>query len=201
MNTLKKKLSCRIARRADQQGARPLAWNQAGVEKSVTGTTSSHNDLEGNLTENFSQQGPPDAENQSRTTKKASRQRWTREEYIQVMIAVYEAKLTPTEGSNTEQTYKLWREKNLDNRPAINANKLANIRRDIAKNKRLEDITLQQLQNNIRDKIEKQNTDKSSNSMNNDSETTEMENVIMVNDAPSTENLDQVNIDESFTSD
>jgi len=33
--------SCRIGRRADNQGPRPLARNQAEVEKSATGTDSS----------------------------------------------------------------------------------------------------------------------------------------------------------------
>ena len=37
----------------------------------------------------------------------------------------------PMEGSNTEQTYRLWREKQPESRPTIYGNKLANVRRDI----------------------------------------------------------------------
>ena len=55
MDNLKNSLSCRIARRADEQGARPPTSNQAGVEKSITGTSLPNNDLAGNLTKTFSQ--------------------------------------------------------------------------------------------------------------------------------------------------
>ena len=47
------------------------------------------------------------------------------------------------------------REKYPESRPTIDGNKLANVRRDIIKNKRLEDTVLQQLQNDIRKKAEK----------------------------------------------
>ena len=60
MDKLKNSLSCRIARRVDEQGARPPTRNQAGIEKSNTGTTLPNNDLAGNLTETFSQKGHPD---------------------------------------------------------------------------------------------------------------------------------------------
>ena len=119
------------------KGARPPTRNQAGVEKSITGTALPNNYLAGNLTETFSQKGPPDTKSLSRSKQKTLRQRWTREEYIQVMTAFYEAKFSPAEGSNTEQTYKLWREKHPEIRPAMDANKLANVRHDIIKNKRL----------------------------------------------------------------
>ena len=76
----------------DEQGAHPPTRNQAGVEKSITGTTLPSNDLAGNLTETFSQKGPPDTKSLSRSKQKTIRQRWTREEYIQVMTAFYEAK-------------------------------------------------------------------------------------------------------------
>ena len=197
MNNSKKSLSCRIARRADQQGARPPTRNQAGVEKSTTGTTSPNNDLAGNLTENFSQQGPPDTEDTSRNNEKASRQKWTREEYIQVMTAFYEAELTPVEGSNTEQTYKLWREKHPESRPAMDANKLANVRRDIIRKKRLEDTTLQQLQNAIIEEVERQNIDNNSN----DVEETEMQHETIVNEAPNTETLGRTNTNDSAPTD
>ena len=197
MNNSNKSLSCRIARRADQQGARPPTRNQAGVEKSTTGTTSPNNYLAGNLTENFSQQGPPDAEDTSRSNKKASRQQWTREEYIQVTTAFHEAKLTPVE-AQIQSRHINYGERNTrkaDQRWMLY--KLANVRRDIIKKKRLEDTTLQQLQNDIRETIERQNIENSSN----DVEETEMQHETNVNDAPNTETLGRTNTNDSAPND
>ena len=200
MDKLKNSLSCRIARRADEQGARPPTRNQAGVEKSITGTTLPNNDLAGNLTETFSQKGPPDTKSLSRSKQKTIRQRWTREEYIQVMTAFYEAKFSPAEGSNTEQTYKLWREKHPEIRPAMDGNKLANVRRDIVKNKRLEDTTLQQIQNDIREKIEIQNVDNSCSATNDGTEESEILHETTVISQPDIETSDQTNTIDSASS-
>ena len=41
---------------------------------------------------------------------------------------------------------KLWREKNLNNRQYVDANKLANVRRQIVRDKRLTDIELLQIE-------------------------------------------------------
>ena len=112
----------------------------------------------------------------SRNTKKISRQIGTKEEYIQVMTAFYEAKFMPIVGSNTGQTHRLWRENQPKSRPMIDANKLANVRRDIIKNKRLEEAVLQQLQNNIREKAEKHHISCSSNIADDDIQDFEMPN-------------------------
>ena len=56
------------------------------------------------------------------------------------MEAYYYAKYHPSDESNTKQTYKIWREKKLNNRQYIDANKLANVRRQIVRDKRLTDI-------------------------------------------------------------
>ena len=60
------------------------------------------------------------------------------------------------------------REKYPESRPTIDGNKLANVRRDIIKNKRLEDTVLQQLQNDIRKKAEKRHIISGSSTVNDD---------------------------------
>ena len=79
----------------------------------------------------------------------------------------------------------------------MDANKLANVRRDIIRRKRLEDTTLQQLQNAIREKIERQNIDNNSN----DVEETEMQHETIVNEAPNTETLCRTNTNDSAPND
>ena len=69
-----------------------------------------------------------------------------REEYREIMKAHYYAKYHTSYESNTKQTYKIWREKNLNNRQYIDANKLANVRRQIVRDKRLTDIELSQIE-------------------------------------------------------
>ena len=52
--------------------------------------------------------------------------------------------------SVTNEAYHLWRQKNTNTRPNLDAVKLLNVRRDIVKNKRLTDVEI----NNIRAKIQ-----------------------------------------------
>ena len=53
-----------------------------------------------------------------------------------VMRAYYEAKHHPKGKSCTKEAYSICRNENKNIRPSIDANKLANVRRDILKNKR-----------------------------------------------------------------
>ena len=69
------------------------------------------------------------------------------------MTAYYQAVLEPSDQNNTKYTYQLWREMNTDVRPNIDANKLANVRRDIVKNKRLSDSELEAIKSRIRANI------------------------------------------------
>ena len=62
------------------------------------------------------------------------------------MEAYYYAKYHPSDESNTKQTNKIWKEKNLNSRQYIDANKLANVRRQIVRDKRLADIELSQIE-------------------------------------------------------
>ena len=153
MNTRNRK-SCRIARRADEQGARPLARNQAEVEKCATGTTLPQPQApEDNQNENSTQIGSLEADDMN-STRKQTRQKWTRGEYKQVMTAYYQAVLEPSEENNTKHVYQIWRGMNVDVRRNIDANKLANVRRDILKNKRLSDAELQAIKSQIRGQSE-----------------------------------------------
>ena len=84
--------------------------------------------------------------------KKQTRQKWTRDEYKQVMTAYYQGIPEPSEENNTKHTYRIWREMNTNVRPNIDANRLANVRRDILKNKMLPDAELETIKSQIREK-------------------------------------------------
>ena len=125
--------SSRIARRPVKQGARPSVMDQADVEKCTTGTNSTHPQASsGHLNEETIQLGPSDSVETTNQTKK-KRVIWTREEYKQVMEAYVTAQMKPSGETNTKQTYMLWRTANPTKRLNIDANRLANVRRDIIK--------------------------------------------------------------------
>ena len=117
------RFSCRIGRRADKQGPRSPVGDQAGIEKYATGTNSTQNALEDHHTEDIPHVAPP------QNSTKASRQKWSREEYKEVMEAFYTASLNP-KISVIQGTYDIWRASNPTNRMNLDANKLANVRRD-----------------------------------------------------------------------
>ena len=133
------RLSYRISRRAGKQGPRPSAGNQAEVEKSATGTNSPHHASEDFHTESNPQSGPHEAP--SHNPFKANRQKWSRGEYKEVMEAFYAASLNP-KTSTTQGTYDIWRANNPNKRLNLNANKLANVRRDIVNKERLTKLEL-----------------------------------------------------------
>ena len=138
------RLPCRIGRRADKQGPRSPARNQAGIEKYATGTNSPQNKVpEENHAEDTPQRGllPTTTENPPRRTRK----KWTRDEYKEIMEAYYTSIIRPSETNTTVETYNIWRRQNPTKRTYLDANKLANVRRDIIKNKRLTDIELDEI--------------------------------------------------------
>ena len=55
------------------------------------------------------------------------------------MEAYYYAKYHPSNESNIKETYTLWMKKTLNNRQYIDTNKLANVRRQILKEKKITD--------------------------------------------------------------
>lgn len=61
------------------------------------------------------------------------------------MAAYYDAILSPSETSATDET---WRHKNATKRPYLDASKLANVRRNIIRNKHLTDAELDDIRTN-----------------------------------------------------
>ena len=66
------------------------------------------------------------------------------------MKAYYQALEQPSNENSTNHTYLIWRGMNADNRTSIDVNKLANVRRDIVKNKRLTEAELESIKSDIR---------------------------------------------------
>ena len=137
--------SCCISHRTDKSGLHPSVRNQAEVEKCASGTKLPKDSLKGHQNCVKANSGPSET-SKSSNKNYLKRQKWTWEEYIEIMEAYYYAKYQPSDESNTKQTYKIWREKNLNNRQYIDANKLANVRRQIVRDKRLTDIELSQIE-------------------------------------------------------
>ena len=79
--------------------------------------------------------------------------KWTREEYKHVLYAYYYALEKPSETNCTARTYKIWRSNNKDIRTYIDSNKLANVRRDIIRNKRLTDAEIHHIKEEVRKEI------------------------------------------------
>ena len=137
--------SCCIGRRRDKSGPRPSVRNQAEVEKCASGTKIPKDSLKGHKT-CVKANSRPSETSKSSNKNDLKRQKWTRKEYRKIMEVYYYAKCHPSNESNTKQTYKIWRKKNLNNRQYIDANKLANVRRQIVRDIRLTDIELSQIE-------------------------------------------------------
>ena len=153
--------TCCIGRRPDKSGPRPSVRSKAAVEKYVTGTNSSREypcEPQNRENPNLGLLDPPSHKNIS----KVKRTKWTREEYKEVMTAFYQV-LKERKDSTTKQTYELWRQKVGEHRSYIDANKLANVRRDIMKNNRLTATEIEEIKRKIRQPIntEQQNPEDS----------------------------------------
>ena len=144
------RVSYRIGRRAGKQGPRHTVGNQAEVEKSATGTDSSNQAHEDHRTEEYTHRGPHVAI--SEVNQRSTRTKWSKEEYTDVIEAHYRALLNP-KISATIDTYNIWREKHPTLRPNMDANKLANTRRDIIRKKRLTDTEMQAIKNRVSEEI------------------------------------------------
>ena len=134
--------SYRIARRAGQQGARgarPSVNGQGEVEKLSTDLPSQPA-VAANPSLSLSQQGPSTPERAgTNTDRRNTRHKWTREDYIEVMFCYFKAKADPSEGV-TKDTFRIWRERNPNERPNLTANALINQRRYIEKQHKLTEI-------------------------------------------------------------
>ena len=137
-----------LVRCAGQQGMHPPGRNQPGIEKCSTGINSSEDDLPGNHNQDIP--NPEPVVIPPNKPPKAKRTQWAKEEYRTVLRAVYTAQKNPITNL-TEQTFIEWRKVvGNDVRENIDSNKLANVRRDVIRNKRLTDAEIDQIRTQIR---------------------------------------------------
>ena len=136
----------RIDRRAVKKGSRPPEGNQSGIEKYASGMKSSENDPHGHR----NQDSPnPDPVAINVPSTKFKRMKWQTEDYKNVLRAFFMAQHRPN-NKLTQQTYDEWRKiVGTEFRSYIDPNKLANVRRDIFKNKRLNDAQIDLLRKEI----------------------------------------------------
>ena len=137
--------SCHIACRVDKQGARPSVSDQAGVEKLATGLKSLvNNGQETAHTRPLPNNGASVINTNNVTETKNTKQKWSRDEYREVIESYYTETYFPSTKSNTIETYGIWRE-NPTARPNMDRNKLATIRRTIIKNKCFSEMEIDEI--------------------------------------------------------
>ena len=148
MQTRSKKLCC-IDRRAVEKGSRPsVMTNQAEVEKLATElATSSDENFDGNQASGNPTAGPSKSP-PPKNKRKGKRQKWSREDYIEVMYAFYMSLEKPKD-NHTKNTYRIWRSRNPDVRKNIDENKLATTRRYIMNEKKLTDFELREIKKRV----------------------------------------------------
>ena len=138
-----------IVRRVDKLGTRPpRELNQPRVEKCTTGSaTSSEKRSDGNHAQGDLPAGPSRATS-TKKKEKDKRQKWSKEDYKEVMYAFYMS-LEKSAGNRTENTFSIWRSRNHNVRMNLNGNKLANVWRDIMNKKRLTDFELREIKEKV----------------------------------------------------
>ena len=105
--------------------------------------------MEVNASEIFSQQGPSRQEGPTiNMVKKIIKQKWTREDYIEVMFCYYKAKADPKKGV-TKDTYRIWRGRNPNDRPDLTDNALMNQRRYIERQNKLTEIEIDDIKRRV----------------------------------------------------
>jgi len=146
-----KNKSCRIARRADQQGARPPGQDSPGIEKYATESTSSISQNPPGHQDGTDPTPGPAVQPSSTNNQKKTRLKWTREEYTEVMYCFYYA-LEKPETNNTDDTYNTWCLRNSESEKTqmLDPNKLANVRRHIVRNKKLTDIEISIIKDQVK---------------------------------------------------
>ena len=97
----------------------------AGIAKYAAGTNSSTEHPSCPLNREKPNLGPMDSPSPKKK-QKPNRIKWTRDVYKQVMAAFYQA-LNKPKNNNTKRRYEIWRKKVSEQRPYIDANKLANL--------------------------------------------------------------------------
>ena len=131
---------------------------------------------DGQSTEDSPQRTPLTA--QLNLTKKNYKQKWTTEEYKEVMYAYYDTCLSNKQNI-TKESFETWRKRNPTQRLNMDPNKLANVRRDILKNQRLSERQLTQVKQKvgqmIADTIEPEENENHENPVQGSSNLTELE--------------------------
>ena len=138
-----------IVCRVGKQGTRPQGSRTSLGSKNVLlgSATSLGKHSDGNRAQEDLPAGPSRV-TPTKKKEKDKRQKWSREDYKEVMYAFYMSLEKPS-GSHTENTFSIWRSRNHNVRMNLNGNKLANVRRDIMNNKRLTDVELREIKEKV----------------------------------------------------
>ena len=128
--------------------------NQAENVSVASGTTSRNSQMDESQ-ENIDEPDAPSLPTVtvSKPCKRTVRKTWTREEYCHVMWCYYYCSLDPsTKTGIVKATFDLWTSKYPGEQPndQFDANKLANVRRFIVKQKKLSDVELDNIKIEVR---------------------------------------------------
>ena len=142
---------CRIARRADQQGARPPGQDSHGIEKYATESTSSTGQNPAGHQVGIAPTPGPAVQPSSTNNQKKTRLKWTREEYSEVMYCFYYALEKPVRNNN-DDTYNTWCSRSNDSEKTqmLDPSKLANVRGYIVRSKKLTDIEISTIKDRVK---------------------------------------------------
>ena len=124
--------SCHIARRVDKQGACPSVYDQTGFEKLAAGSKSPvNNGQEATHTRTLPYNGPPVISTNNVPETKNTKQKWSQNEYREVIESYYTVTFFSSRKTNTIESYEIWREKNPTARLNMDHNKFATMQRTI----------------------------------------------------------------------
>ena len=118
--------------------------DQLEVEKLATGSKSPvNNGQQAAHTKPSSNNGPSVINANNVTKTKNIKQKWTRDEYREVIESYYTGTFFPSKTSNAIETYEIRKEQNPTAHPNMDSNKLATMRCKIIKNKYLSEMKVQ----------------------------------------------------------
>ena len=104
-------------------------------------------------TRDIPETGAQDQPSNPYVNKMNTKQKWTKEEYIEVMHAYYHTTLNQEKTTSQKETYTIWRQRNPNTRPNMDSNKLGAVRRDIIKHKRITDNELNKIIKSVKDEL------------------------------------------------
>ena len=121
-------------------------------EKSIN-RTQPPQDPEANQTRDIPKTDAQDQPSNPNNNARSTRQKWTKEEYKEVLYAYYHTTLNQEISTSQKETFYIWRQRNPNNRPNMDSNKLGAVRRDITKNKRLTDNEINKIIKSVKDEL------------------------------------------------